>query len=553
MGNLSYIILLPLIASLIVGFGKLGATYSRLVAISVTAIQLLVLAKITLIFDPSQAGFQLTESYNWIHLNLGSLGHFVSKYAIGVDGLSLGLLLLTGLVSFVALWNSKDIHDKIEGYYALVLLLNASLMGCFVAQDMFLFYIFFEFMLLPMYFLIGIWGGPRRNYASLKFFIYTLVGSLFILIVMLGIALAYMDPYETAISLQKLGVNQGFGIEALQSMQTALAAHEIAPNQIVHSFDMQALSDAHNCQPNNLFSPQSGFLLGGLSGRAWGFWLLFIGFAIKLPLVPLHTWLPDAHVEAPTPISVLLAGVLLKIGAYGWLRMAIPFFPAEAIQAAPIMAGLGVLSIIYGAYNALAMTDLKKLVAYSSVSHMGFVLLGIASFTPEGWQGAIYQLLSHGILSSLLFLMVGVLYSRTGNRQIDNFSGLATTMPWFTVISGIAIFASLGLPGFSGFIGEFFSLMGAFTSSNLTPIYAVLGGLGILLGAGYLLWTFQKIFLGSYYVRESTWELPDLTIMEKISLFGLGILSIIFGIFPGIIFELSEIFVTNSLNLLFHS
>ncbi len=553
MGNLSYIILLPLIASLIVGFGKLGGTYSRLVAISVTAIQLLVLAKITLIFDPTQAGFQLTESYNWIHLNLGSLGHFVSKYAIGVDGLSLGLLLLTGLVSFVALWNSKDIHDKIEGYYALVLLLNASLMGCFVAQDMFLFYIFFEFMLLPMYFLIGIWGGPRRNYASLKFFIYTLVGSLFILIVMLGIALAYMDPYETAISLQKLGVNQGFGIEALQSMQTALAAHEIAPNQIVHSFDMQALSDAHNCQPNNLFSPQSGFLLGGLSGRAWGFWLLFIGFAIKLPLVPLHTWLPDAHVEAPTPISVLLAGVLLKIGAYGWLRMAIPFFPAEAIQAAPIMAGLGVLSIIYGAYNALAMTDLKKLVAYSSVSHMGFVLLGIASFTPEGWQGAIFQLLSHGILSSLLFLMVGVLYSRTGNRQIDNFSGLATTMPWFTVISGIAIFASLGLPGFSGFIGEFFSLMGAFTSSNLTPIYAVLGGLGILLGAGYLLWTFQKIFLGSYYVRESTWELPDLTIMEKISLFGLGILSIIFGIFPGIIFELSEIFVTNSLNLLFHS
>ncbi len=553
MGNLSYIILLPLIASLIVGFGKLGGTYSRLVAISVTAIQLLVLAKITLIFDPSQAGFQLTESYNWIHLNLGSLGHFVSKYAIGVDGLSLGLLLLTGLVSFVALWNSKDIHDKIEGYYALVLLLNASLMGCFVAQDMFLFYIFFEFMLLPMYFLIGIWGGPRRNYASLKFFIYTLVGSLFILIVMLGIALAYMDPYETAISLQKLGVNQGFGIEALQSMQTALAAHEIAPNQIVHSFDMQALSDAHNCQPNNLFSPQSGFLLGGLSGRAWGFWLLFIGFAIKLPLVPLHTWLPDAHVEAPTPISVLLAGVLLKIGAYGWLRMAIPFFPAEAIEAAPILAGLGVLSIIYGAYNALAMTDLKKLVAYSSVSHMGFVLLGIASFTPEGWQGAIFQLLSHGILSSLLFLMVGVLYSRTGNRQIDNFSGLATTMPWFTVISGIAIFASLGLPGFSGFIGEFFSLMGAFTSSNLTPIYAVLGGLGILLGAGYLLWTFQKIFLGSYYVRESTWELPDLTIMEKISLFGLGILSIIFGIFPGIIFELSEIFVTNSLNLLFHS
>ena len=552
MGNLSYIILLPLIASLVVGFGKLGASYARLIAIAVAGIQLLILAKIALVFDPAQAGFQSTESFDWIHLNLGSLGHFVSHYSLGVDGLSIGLILLTGLVSFVALWNSQDIHEKIEGYYALVLLLNASLMGCFLARDMFLFYVFFEFMLLPMYFLIGIWGGPRRNYASLKFFIYTLVGSLFILIVMLGIALAYMDPYETALSLQKLGINQGFGIEALQSMQTALAAHEIAPNQIVHSFDLQVLSDPKNCQPNNLFSPQSGFLLGGLSGRAWGFWLLFIGFAIKLPLVPLHTWLPDAHVEAPTPISVLLAGVLLKIGAYGWLRMAIPFFPTEAVDAASIMAGLGVLSIIYGAYNALAMTDLKKLVAYSSVSHMGFVLVGIASFTPEGWQGAIFQLLSHGILSSLLFLMVGVLYSRTGNRQIDNFSGLASKMPWFTVVSGIAIFASLGLPGFSGFIGEFFSLMGAFTSTHLTPIYAILGGLGILLGAGYLLWTFQKIYLGNYFVRESTWELPDLTLLEKFSLFGLGILSIIFGIFPGIIFELSEIFVTNSLNLIFH-
>lgn len=551
MGNISLLIILPLVASLIAGFGKLGATYSRLLALGVVGIQLLILAKIALIFDPLQSGYQQSESMNWIHLNLGSLGQFVSNYAVGIDGLSLGLVLLTGLISFVALWNSKEIHTKIEAYYALVLLLNAALMGCFVARDMFLFYIFFEFMLLPMYFLIGIWGGPRRNYASLKFFIYTLVGSLFILIIMLGISLAYMDPYETALAMQKIGANQAFDLEAVQSMQTALAAHQITPNQVVHSFDFQALSDPLNCQANNILSPQSGFLLGGLSGRAWGFWLLFIGFAIKLPLVPLHTWLPDAHVEAPTPISVMLAGVLLKIGAYGWLRMAIPFFPVEAIQAAPIMAGLGVLSIIYGAYNALAMTDLKKLVAYSSVSHMGFVLLGIASFTPEGWQGAIFQLLSHGILSSLLFLVVGVLYSRTGNREIDNFSGLATKMPLFTVISGIAIFASLGLPGFSGFIGEFFSLMGAFTSAHLMPIYAILGAFGILLGAGYLLWTFQKIYLGSYFVRDNTWELPDLNRLELISLFGLGIVSIILGIFPGIVFELSEIFVTNSLKLIF--
>ncbi len=552
MGNISLLILLPLVAAFIAGFGKLGATYSRLLALGVVGIQLLILAKIALLFDPMQVGFQQSESISWIHVNLGDLGQFVSNYAVGIDGLSLSLILLTGLISFVALWNSNEIHAKIEAYYALVLLLNASLMGCFVARDMFLFYIFFEFMLLPMYFLIGIWGGPRRDYASLKFFLYTLVGSLFILIVMLGISMAYMDPYETALAMQKIGENQAFGLEALQSMQTSLAAHDLAPSRIVHSFDLQALSDPLNCTPNNILSPQSGFLLGGLSGRAWGFWLLFIGFAIKLPLVPLHTWLPDAHVEAPTPISVLLAGVLLKIGAYGWLRMAIPFFPVEAVQAAPIMAGLGALSIIYGAYNALAMTDLKKLVAYSSVSHMGFVLLGIASFTPEGWQGAIFQLLSHGILSSLLFLVVGVLYSRTGNREIDNFSGLAKQMPLFTTISGIAIFASLGLPGFSGFIGEFFSLMGAFTSGYLSPIYATLGALGILLGAGYLLWTFQKIYLGTFYVRESTWELPDLNRLELISLFGLGILSIVFGIFPGIIFELSEIFVTNTLKIIFH-
>jgi NADH-quinone oxidoreductase subunit M len=284
-----------------------------------------------------------------------------------------------------------------------------------------------------------------------------------------------------------------------------------------------------------------------MSAREWGFWLLFIGFAIKLPMVPLHTWLPDAHVEAPTPISVLLAGVLLKIGAYGWLRITIPFFQIEALMAANILAGLGALSIVYGAYNALAMTDLKKLVAYSSVSHMGFVLLGIAAFTAEGWQGAIFQTISHGVLSALLFLIVGVLYSRTGNRDIDSYSGLVTLMPRFTVISGIAIFASLGLPGFSGFIGEFFSLMGAFTSPFVHPGIAVIGALGLLLGAGYLLWTFQKIYLGKHYLKDAEWSLPDLNKLEILSLFGLGFISILLGVYPGLLFELSEKFVTELL------
>ena len=421
-------------------------------------------------------------------------------------------------------------------------------MGCFLAKDMLLFYVFFEFMLLPMYFLIGICGGPNRNYASLKFFIYTLVGSLFILIIMLGISIAYIDPYETALLTGAIQEGQSFTVEGLFAIQKSLAFQEIPMRQIVHSFDIQALSDVNNCMPTSIFSPNSGWLLSGLSGREWGFWLLFVGFAIKLPLVPLHTWLPDAHVEAPTPISVLLAGILLKIGAYGWLRMAIPFFTKEAMGNAQILAGLGALSIIYGAYNALAMKDIKKLVAYSSISHMGFVLLGIAAFNVEGWQGAIFQLISHGILSAMLFLMAGVLYSRTGNRDIDSYSGLSTKMPVFTLISGVAIFASLGLPGFSGFIGEFFSLMGAFTSPLLNPIYSIIGALGILLGAGYLLWTFQKVFLGKHYTLNSTWAMSDLTLTEKLSLYSLGAITILLGIFPNMLFSISENFVLKLLS-----
>lgn len=522
---------------------KLGAT-------GISMLQLLALIYMGSTFDQTSSSFQWKEEVTWIQLPLGSLGNFIIKYSLGVDGLSFLLIALTGLISLLAILNSHTITEKKSGYFSLVLLLNAALMGCFLARDLFLFYVFFEFMLLPMYFLIGIWGGPRKNYASIKFFIYTLIGSLFILIVMLGIALAYIDPYETARHLGLIQEGQNFDLEALKNLQLSLANKEIASFDIVHSFDMQALSDVNNCQPSSILHPNSGWLLQGMSARMWGFWLLFIGFAIKLPMVPLHTWLPDAHVEAPTPISVLLAGVLLKIGAYGWLRTAIPFFPAEALESANIMAALGAISILYGAYNALAMNDLKKLVAYSSVSHMGFVLVGIASFQAEGWQGAIFQLVSHGILSSLLFLMVGVLYERTHDRQIDHYSGISKWMPRFTLISGIAIFASLGLPGFSGFIGEFFSLLGAFTSPHIHPAWAILGAFGILLGAGYFLWTFQKVYLGKTYLFDSSWQLTDLNRLEIISLFSLGILSIIFGIFPQLILDWSNSFVANFLTTL---
>ena len=543
---LSLLIGLPLVGALILGLGQLKEQ-ARTISIGLSTLQLALLGYIYTAFDKTSGLFQFNESHNWFSISMGSMGQFMSKYTLGIDGLSISLILLTGLITWVALWNSTEIKEKIGGYYALVLLLNASIIGCFLAKDLFLFYVFFEFMLLPMYFLIGIWGGPRRNYASLKFFIYTLVGSLLILIVMLGMGVAYVDPYETALLNGLIRPEQDFNMEALKTVQQMIQSQELATSSLVHSFDMQALADFKNCQITSILHIGSGWQLAGMSAREWGFWLLFIGFAIKLPMVPLHTWLPDAHVEAPTPISVLLAGVLLKIGAYGWLRITIPFFMPEAIEAANILACLGALSIVYGAYNALAMTDLKKLVAYSSVSHMGFVLLGIAAFTAEGWQGAIFQTISHGVLSALLFLIVGVLYSRTGNREIDSYSGLVTLMPRFTVISGIAIFASLGLPGFSGFIGEFFSLMGAFSSPFVRPGIAVFGALGLLLGAGYLLWTFQKIYLGKHYQKNTEWSLPDLNKLELLSLFGLGFISILLGVYPSLLFELSEKFVTELL------
>ena len=545
---LSFLILIPLIGSLLIASGKMGAQVQKITTI-VSGIQLALIAYVYSIYDFSNPNFQLAESYQWIRLDLGNFGKFHVNYSLGIDGLSLGLIILTGFISFIAVINSHVIKEKLNGYFSLVLLLNASIIGCFLAKDLLLFYVFFEFMLLPMYFLIGIWGGPRKNYASLKFFIYTLVGSLFILIVMLGMGIAYIDPYETAINIGLISEGQNFDLSGLNTIQNAIANQEIPSKQIIHSFDIQALRDPKNCQIGSILHPNSGWILAEHSARFWSFWLLFIGFAIKLPLVPLHTWLPDAHVEAPTPISVILAGILLKIGAYGWLRICFPFFTTESLENADILAALGAISILYGAYNALAMKDLKKLVAYSSISHMGFVLIGIASFSTEGVQGAIFQSLSHGILSALLFLLVGVIYDRTGNRNIDSYSGLANKMPKFTLISGIAIFASLGLPGFSGFIGEFFSLMGGFTSKHIHATWAVLGSIGILLGAGYLLWTFQKIYLGKTYLKNNAWQITDLTKLEIASLYSLGILSILFGIYPNLIFRISELFAVNFVSI----
>jgi NADH-quinone oxidoreductase subunit M len=390
-------------------------------------------------------------------------------------------------------------------------ILNGALVGTFVALDFLLFYLFFEFMLLPMYFLIGIWGGPKREYASIKFLLYTLLGSILILVVLIALYVSVRSPEAT--------------------------------DQLVHSFNMLHMANPSNYGAGSILNPAEGWMIAGHHARWWAFLLLFIGFAIKLPAVPLHTWLPDAHVEAPTPVSVVLAALLLKVGAYGLLRIAYPIFPDVATDLSWLVAFTGVLSIIYGALNALGSKDLKRLIAYSSVSHMGFVLLGISSVTAEGISGAVYQMFSHGVLAAMLFLIAGVLSDRTNDRTIQNYSGLYTKMPAYFTFVLIAFFASLGLPGFSGFIAEIMILMGAFRSHVANGLihqsFAIVATVGLILGAAYFLWTLQRMFFGPFNVKQEikATQLTDLTDRERSMLLSLSILTILFGIFPQVLLD----------------
>ncbi len=541
MSVLSLLIFFPLICSLAIALlPDQYKAYYKWLTLLVTGIELLGCLWLYGQFDKQATGYQFLEEIDWITLPLGSLGVGSIDYLLGVDGISMPMVLLTGLVMFIGAIASFEIKQKEKGYFALYLLLTASIIGCFVALDMFLFYLFFEFMLLPMYFLIGIWGGPRKEYASIKFFIYTLVGSLFILMVMIGLYLSAIDPVETALQMGLISDISQVTPAVITSIQQTLNDGSIPSEQLVHTFDLRFLADTHNFLSDSWLSIYSNVSIANISIRGLAFALLMIGFGIKLPVVPVHTWLPDAHVEAPTPVSVVLAGILLKIGGYGLLRIAYPVFPDAAAADALVIALFGVVSIIYGAYNALAMNDLKKMIAYSSVSHMGFVLLGIASLTNEGINGAVYQMYSHGILSSMLFVLVGVLYSRTHDRRIDSYHGLAHVMPRYTVMITIAFFASLGLPALSGFIGEFFTLVGGFNSVFFPKWVTAIAVFGLVLGAAYFLWTLQRIFFGKYWSRYDESLLSDLDMRENLMLVPLAILALVHGIFPHLLFDISH-------------
>lgn len=469
----------------------------------------------------------LIEKWEWFRFSAGSFGEVSIDYFVGLDGINFPLLALSGIILLIGAIYSFEIKDQLKGYTSLFQLISAAIIGSFLALDFFLFYLFFEFMLLPMFFLIGIWGGPRREYASIKFFLYTLFGSLLILAAMIVLNVSTFDMSKTA-------------LDSAQYMEEGL----------IHGFNLFEYSDQNSILKNSPLDTESPYGFWSNSLRFWTFWALILGFLIKLPAVPLHTWLPDAHVEAPTPVSIILAALLLKIGAYGIIRIAIPIFPDIFMNGLTTIGLIGVISIVYGGMNALAMKDLKKMIAYSSVSHMGFVLLGLAAFNLEGLIGANYQLLSHGLISAMLFILAGVIYKRTGSRDITHFSGLNGKMPVYASFTLLAFLAAMGLPGFSGFIAEIMVLTGAFSAAmqqDLSIWLPVLGLVGIFISAAYFLWTMQRMFFGKFSLIDKSWlgRVYDLEAYEKYSLMALVFLTLILGLFPSIIIDISEISLQN--------
>jgi len=494
-------------------------------------------------FDGAVAELQKDFSLPWIP-------SFDIYYFMGVDGISFPLVVLTAWLSVFVMGAAWNIDKHVKAFCILFLLLETGMLGVFLALDMFLFYVFWEVMLLPMYFLIGVWGGPRREYAAIKFFLYTLLGSVFMLI---AILMLYFSSDVRALTKEQLAYSNVITTAETDSAKAAEALEEAAKTLKAqtapqHTFNIIAL------QQLGQHTDQFNETILGKSLQWWAFLLLFVGFAIKVPSVPLHTWLPDAHVEAPTPISMVLAGILLKMGGYGIMRICYPICPDAGYELAYFVCGVGVVSMVYGAFAALAQRDFKRLVAYSSVSHMGYVVLGIGvwsaipetRFNPEYWQmgmnGAMFQMIAHGISSAGMFFMVGVVYDRVHHRHLDQFGGLFAKMP---VYSGLAIgifFAGLGLPGLCGFIGEVLVTLSVW---NFSRGLAVVSAAVVILTAGYILWTLQRVYLGPEYKGPHGDHLYPMTPRELSIGAPLLALAILFGVYPQAVFN----YMTPSINL----
>jgi NADH-quinone oxidoreductase subunit M len=469
---LSIVLWFPLVGAVILAFlprsqGREAQAGGLIISIATFAISLVIVPR----FDEGYGGLQLVERVAWIP-------DWGIYYALGIDGISLWLVLLTTLLTpvvFLSSWNS--VHKYVKEYVLAMLLLEFGMIGAFVAADLLLFYVFFELMLIPMYLIIGVWGGPRRIYAAIKFFLFTIAGSLLMLIAIIYISFAYYHA-------------------------TGVPSFAIA--------DIYKLSLPMNVQ-------------------VWLFFAFALAFAIKVPLFPLHTWLPDAHVEAPTGGSIILAAVLLKLGTYGFLRFVLPFFPEASVKYAWLFATLSVIGIIYGALVAWVQPDMKKLVAYSSVSHLGFCVLGIFAMNQAGIEGSILQMVNHGLSTGALFLLVGVIYDRRHTRMLDDFGGIARIVPVYSVFLVIAVLSSVGLPGLNGFVGEFLILAGAFKWS---PAFGVIAAIGVILAAVYLLWLVQKVLFGPI-THEENRSMKDIAWNEIAAMVPLVVLMFWIGVHPG--------------------
>ncbi len=482
-------LLLPLFAAIsLLFFNKENVKAIKYYTLGVSILTFIISLFLYSSFDHLNPNFQFVIDYSWIpSVDAG--------FRIGIDGMSMLLLLLTTFITPIAILASfSAIKERHKEYFIMISILQFAMTGVFVALDLFLFYVFWEIILIPMYFIIGIWGGKNRLYATVKFFLFTVVGSLFMLV-----AIVWLGHY---------------------------VGKEILNNAAGFTSNFQLIREVSSQIP--------------LETQSWLFLAFALSFGIKVPLFPVHTWLADAHTEAPTPGSVILAGVLLKMGTYGLIRFNLDLFPQASFDYAPTIAVLAVIGIIYGALVAMVQTDVKKLVAYSSVSHLGFVVLGIFSMTVEGLQGGIIQMVNHGLSTGMLFLAVGMIYERRHTREISEFGGLARVMPAFTVFFALAMLASVGLPGLNGFVGEYLTLIGAFNSPFLkSQWYTIISATGVIFAAVYLLWMFQRVMFGELSNPKNK-DLQDLSKKEWVMLVAPLIFIVWIGVAPNSFLKISD-------------